>query len=210
MASSPEAQRLASSLDRLDQVFQDVELPSDLEGCDYCWSDGSDSLRLPIYDVPYDDLVSFAMEGSDHWGAYASMLRRLLPRIARTLAEGTLYVDAAWVLSHLADAHWQEWKLHERAAVAEFLDAFFQKTLAEDPTSDLNGGEILEAVAAATGDVGPWLVEWDEISIERTGQHLEWVRRRRPHRGHSGWWPRNSEAQLDDWLPRAERRLPLN
>jgi hypothetical protein len=209
MASSPEAQRLVSSLDRLYEAFRDVELPSDLKGCDYCWSDGWDSLRLPIGDVPYDDLVSFAMEGSDHWDPYAPMLRRLFPRMARQLVEGTLYVDAAWVLSHLADAQWQEWRPDERTAIAEFLDSFFEKTLSEEPTSNLNGGETLEAVAAATGDVGPWLEEWDELPAEMTGQHLEWVRRRRPHRGNAGWWPRGSEAQLDDWLPQAERRLPL-
>lgn len=210
MASSVEAQRLALALDRLDEVFRDVELPLNLEGCDYCWSDGWDSLRLPINDVPYEDLVGFAMEGPDHWGAYTPMLQRLFPRIARLLANGELHVDAPWVFNHLEEAKWQEWQSEERAAVTEFLDAIFRKTLSEDPTDGLDGGEMLEAVAAATGDVSFWLQVWDELPAERTGPHLESVRRRRPNRGHPGWWPRGSDEQLETWLQRAEGHLPPN
>lgn len=210
MAPSPEAQRLTLSLDLLDEAFWDVQLPPDLGGCDYCWSDGWDSLRSPVDEVPYDDLVTFAMEGPDHWGAYTPMLQRLFPRIARLLANRELHVDAAWVFNHLKDAKWQDWRSEEQAAVAEFLDAMFRKTLSEEPTDELNGGEILEAVAAATGDVNPWLDVWDELPVELTGQHLESVRRRKPHNGYSGWWPSGSDAQLEAWLPRAESRLPLN
>ena len=209
MSPSPEADRLAGSLDRLDHVFMDVELPSELGGCTYCWPEGWDSLLLPINDVPYDDLVSFAMEGSDHWDQYPPMLRRMFPRIARQLSNGTLHVSAPWVLSHLAEAKWQEWRPDERAAIAEFLDAFFKVTLSREPTSELDGGEVLEGVSAATGDVGPWLVVWDGLPVERTARHLPFVRRQRPHRGAPGWWPRGSEEQLEEWLPGAERRLPL-
>ncbi len=56
-----ERQNLADALDRLDEVFRQVEIPSDIDGCTYCWPNGWEELVLPADEVPYDSIVSYSM-----------------------------------------------------------------------------------------------------------------------------------------------------
>lgn len=210
-----ERQNLADALDRLDEVFRQVEIPSDIDGCTYCWPNGWEELLLPADEVPYDSIVSYSMEGEDHWTPYAPILRHLFPRIARLLGEGHLHVHAGRVLSHLRGAEWQQRAPAERDAVEEFFDAIYRKTLSEDPSGDLDGNEILCGVAAATWDIVPWLSVWDEMPPEHAARHLPKLIRMRPLvRSRSqwyqaarderleGWWPRGSAVPLRAWLSR--------
>jgi hypothetical protein len=176
----------------------------------------------PVAEVSEDDLVSFAMEGPDHWDAYSTMLRRFFPRIARLLANGQLHVDAGWVLSHLADAEWTTWDQVEQGAVREYLDAIFRKILSEKPQGDLDGQEILAGVSAATGDVEPWLEVWDSLPGTAKWSHVPALVRMRP-RVHSdsdwlfpadgirndGWWPAGAAAAIKAWLlrPKIEEEM---
>ena len=220
MKSSPERVELVATLDHLDEIFRDIEPPEDPGGCDFCWPDGWDLLLGPVVEVPERDLVSFAMEGPDHWDAYSTMLRRLFPRIARMLADGQLHVDAGWVLSHLADAKWTTWDRVEQKAVREYLDAIFRKILSEKPQGDLHGEEILAGVSAATGDVEPWLEVWDRLPGVAKWTHIPGLVRTRPrvhsetdwlldNKRNDGWWPAGAAAPIKAWLlrPKVEEVL---
>jgi len=220
--SSPERVELVAALDHLDEVFRGIKPPADPGGCDFCWPNGWDVLLGPVAEVSEDDLVSFAMEGPDHWDAYSTMLRRFFPRIARLLADGQLHVDAGWVLSHLTDAEWTTWDQEEQRAVGEYLDAIFRKILSEKPQGDLDGQEILGVVSAATGDVEPWLGVWDRLPGTAKWSHVPALVRMRP-RVHSdadwlfpadgirndGRWPAGAAAAIKAWLlrPKIEEEL---
>ncbi|MGW8507633.1 hypothetical protein [Streptomyces sp. CLCI03] len=101
------------------------------------------------------------------------MLRRVLPQFARVLTGGlgayAYDIDKVGISFHRAA--WQQWPAPQRAAVREFLHAWWAHTLlTPDPAVPVHA--LLPLCAEASADIGPWLAVWEDLRHPVADRHL--------------------------------------
>ncbi|MFB6890271.1 hypothetical protein ACFCX4_13245 [Kitasatospora sp. NPDC056327] len=164
---------LRSALDALDAALAPfTERPHPQRGCTHCYSPADlAALGGPASAVPDELVRSVADEDPDHWDGFQALYRRMTPRILRLLTTGRLHADPAVVAARLLAAGLPGRAAPERAAVAAVWSAWWHSTLRTHP-ADHHVTEVLEAVAAATGTLTPWLAVWTGTRTEAADLHL--------------------------------------
>ncbi|AUG81198.1 hypothetical protein CFP65_6548 [Kitasatospora sp. MMS16-BH015] len=168
-------QRLLLALDALDSAFAPLlaEPSPTVGGCTHCYADADlAALAGPAQVVPDRLISSVARMSVDHWDDFASLYRRMTPRIVRLLATGRLHLDHGLIASRLLAAHWREWPAPERQALEQVWDDWWRSTLHAYPATD-PATAVLETVAVSTGILTPWLAIWAETRTEAADRHLD-------------------------------------
>ncbi|GHF36487.1 hypothetical protein [Streptomyces morookaense] len=174
-------QRLQDALDALDTAFAPLSRTTFPEGgCTYCHTESDlEVLAGPTHLVPEQLVFSVACTTPDHWDDFPALYRRLTPRIVRLLIDDQL--DHGMFASRLLAAGWRDWPLAERSALEEVWHAWWRSALGTYPCTG-RITDILEALAATTGTLTPWLTTWAELPTEASDLHLsdaldEWLMR---------------------------------
>lgn len=92
---------------------------------------------------------------------HAALVRRLLPQMARGMAEGS--IEITWPAHHcLARGDWREWPVLQSRAVRQFVEAWWFDQVT---TPGHDHGAPFEAYAGAVGDLPIALASWPEHPV---------------------------------------------
>lgn len=181
--------RLDAALLQIDRAFgprRDWTKPAD--GCDHCFEPGH--LRMlagPVDDIP----EAWFFRGLHKWGgtleSSVPLWRRWTPRILRSAAERRLHIDETLMARKFGTAGWQTWPEDERAAVAEFCEAWFEAALTEPDGPD--AVSVLPFVAVMSQDLTRWLAVWSATRGRRSDEQVTEL---------AAWWlPEIHTGELD-------------
>ncbi|MEU6120428.1 hypothetical protein [Streptomyces sp. NPDC047123] len=163
--------QLTLALDDLDRAFA-VEEPFPVWGCTYCYGEENFAdLSGPLHLIPDDMVSAVAGEVPDHWGDFARLYRRLVPRIVRSVVTGQSYVDEELIASRLLQANWATWDAPLVRALNDVWIAWWQATLHTHP-SPVPVRSTLSLITVATGGVRPWLDTWTATRCPAADAHL--------------------------------------
>jgi hypothetical protein len=189
-------------------AFGHVRRPARVPGCPHCVAPEEDRplLDRPVRSLPPDDLARYAAKAISTWGG-AEEFRYFVPRLLEcAAADAFVYPDPAIVFGKLAAADWHGWPAGERAAIGEFLTAWWADTLDRYP-ADPGAGTVLCCLGAARADLTPFLDRWGALPAAEAIQHLHefvryGVRWTRGPRLADAFWDRESVAhrQVLTWL----------
>ncbi|WP_407286678.1 hypothetical protein [Streptomyces sp. BP-8] len=165
--------RLTAALDRLTAVFRGMTAHPDEDNCTCHWGGAEELALLKVPDVELDpDLLKRTWQAVD-WTYKAAMLRRILPQFATALTDGRIKplfgLEEAGLVFHRAG--WQQWPAEQAAAVREFLDAWWERTLT-DPDPSVPSYQVLALTAEASGTLAPWLRAWEAHTHPTADRHL--------------------------------------
>lgn len=170
----------------------DAPRPRVIHGCPCCIDDRNVDVLLskPLRELTADDLhgyVSgvFLTVGSEADHAY------LLPRMLEISAvQRGWSLDPQMVVGRLRRAAWERWRADRRRAVIAFLDAWFERDLAQAETDE--GGSDLEdllcGMAMAGLDIAPHLERLKVHGAAVTELYWRFGDLAAEGRGPSGFW----------------------
>jgi hypothetical protein len=155
--------RVSEALEAIYREFA-APTPSKIEGCPCCISTrGVDVLlTTPLRDLTGEQLYSYVS------GAFLTIggeddLRYLLPRILDiSVNDPRDAIDPEIVLGKLALANWCSWSGVEQRALEEFIDAWFERSLARDVAEMEAGwpGMDAESILCGAARAGLPLERW--------------------------------------------------
>ncbi len=196
-------------LDSLYTTFARVPRPRAIESCPHCYPVVLPLLEGPVRDLPAGALLQYGgkvLFTVGHVADYKYFLPRLL-EIAWTGEWG--YRDLSSTIGRLRLAGWTTWPADEQAAIRGFLHFIWTRTLAADP-GELDAGEVLEAIAGAEDDLGPYLAELagSPAQVEyliTSGTRVKRGVRKLP----GGYWDQRPDqaAQVLAWLAGTAERI---
>ncbi|MFJ3707194.1 MULTISPECIES: hypothetical protein [unclassified Streptomyces] len=165
--------RLDAALDGLAVTFRGMTARPDEHNCECHWGSAEELAQLKVPDTELDPDLLQRTWGAIDWSDHASVLRRILPQFATSLANGHLtpYFDTESAGRSFALGHWQQWPAEQAAAVREFLQAWWAHTLT-DPDPAVPAYDVLVLNTEASATLGPWLAIWEELSGPVPDQHL--------------------------------------
>lgn len=169
----PARVRLDTALDGLAATFRGMTASSDESNCECHWGSAAELALLKVPDVELEpDLLHRTWRAPD-WSDHASVLRRILPQLARTLVDGLVkpWVGMEEPGRSFAQGRWQQWPEGQAAAVWEFLHAWWALALS-DPDPRVPAHEILALCTEASGTLGPWLRTWQSLTHPAADQRL--------------------------------------
>lgn len=174
----------------------DAPRPRAIHGCPCCIDERNVDLLLskPLRDLTADDLhgyVSgvFLTVGSEADHAY------LLPRMLEISAvQHHWSLDPQMVVGRLRRAEWERWSAERRKAMVAFLDAWFDRALAQADADE--GGldrsgrleDLLCGMAMAGLDIGPYLERLKVHGAVLTNLYWRFGDPAAEGRGPSGFW----------------------
>jgi hypothetical protein len=192
-------------VERLYAVFGRVPRPERVEGCPHCVAPDEDRplLEGPVRSLEPAVLERYAAKALTTWGGVAEF-RYFLPRLLEcAAADAFVHPDPQIVFGKLATAGWRRWPAEERAAVTEFLTAWWDATLARHPVRP-DAATVLCCLAATGADLDPFLDRWAALDGLAAVRHLHafvyeevrWTARVRL----GGFWDVRGAARVLAWL----------
>jgi hypothetical protein len=196
---------LEAALADIDTVFHGFASPGET-GCGRCHlPEETAYLRTPHVDMPADVLRMWVYEVSDHFDDHAAAMRRLLPQMARAMADGSLD-GIGWGAHGLSRVNWRSWPAEQAAAVDAFVHAWWQDQLtAPEPPYPME--DVFETCASIARTVTPFLDGWVPGPV--ADGHLahcvdDWLYDLLSDSDPFRWWYDDSRdagvAQLRTWL----------
>ncbi|WP_419707030.1 hypothetical protein [Promicromonospora sp. NFX87] len=162
--------RLQRALDEVDRVFGDFTCAAD-NPCTHCYGDdGVPELEVSGAQIDRATLSSLAYEAPSILADHDAMVRRILPQVARGMADGT--VHSFW---NEADHHcltrcgWHGWPAPQPDVITEFVAAWWAD-LITTPEPHHSVTDAFITFAALTGDVGAALAAWPDHAV--ANRHL--------------------------------------
>ncbi|MGV9762793.1 MULTISPECIES: hypothetical protein [Micromonospora] len=181
--------------ERLYAVFAHHPMPADMAACDHCVDPAEVDRfrRTPLRALTADQLGAY-LSHPGTWGD-GSELPHLVPRLLTAYADGEM-ADRWWpdTLTRRVGGHWAGWTPAERAAVEDFLRAWWRRTLTSWPSTTA-AADLLRAVAELGLDLTPYLAAFAELPGEAVLRHLALVM----NEGHAGL-PEKPRRQMWQWL----------
>ncbi|MGV9337823.1 hypothetical protein [Streptomyces sp. NPDC003688] len=171
---TPPRVRLDRALDSLTHTFRGTSARADEVQCTCHWGGEDELARLKTPDLELDpDLLRRTWSAPD-WNDHGAVLRRILPQFARSLTGGTAehWLDAAEAGRSFARGDWQRWPVQQRAAVEEFLHAWWAHSLT-DPAPAIPVHDLLVLCVEASATLTPWLTVWEAVGHDTADRHLE-------------------------------------
>ncbi|GHH78044.1 hypothetical protein [Promicromonospora soli] len=167
--------RLQAALDAVDHTFDGFTCAAD-NPCTHCYGDrdeGLPELTIPGTLLAPDLLDSLAYRTPSLFTDHAAMVRRILPQMARRLADGTLHTY--WPEQHcLARSNWREWPTSQADAIRELIEAWWEDLVTtREPHHDI--ALAFATFAAVTGDLAAALASWPDD--DTANRHLVTVSR---------------------------------
>ncbi|MFE7561472.1 hypothetical protein [Kitasatospora sp. NPDC057500] len=160
--------RLGAALEGLAVACHGATAHPGEHNCECHWGGADELALLKVPGVRLDpDLLRRTWQAPD-WSDHGSVLRRILPQLAGALVDGRSesFRHRDGIGESLARGRWQEWPLHQAAAVREFLHAFWAYGLltpAPTPTPFAHAHRTLVLCVEASGELSPWLRAWDAL-----------------------------------------------
>ncbi|MFF3978260.1 hypothetical protein [Streptomyces sp. NPDC001828] len=140
--------------------------------CECHWGSDEELERLKVPDVELDADLLLRTWNAPDWNDHGAVLRRVLPQFARTLVNGGVEPTFGdWAGQSFARGEWRRWPAEQRAAVAEFLDAWWAHSLTE-PEPAFPAHELLTLCAEASATLSPWLETWEALDDPVADRHL--------------------------------------
>ncbi|GLZ14945.1 hypothetical protein Acsp04_51800 [Actinomadura sp. NBRC 104425] len=143
-------------------AFADVPRPRAVAGCPCCVAPDEDRALLarPLRELGAADLRRYAAKAMTTWGAEEEF-RYFAPRLLELAADDAfVWPSVEIVFGKLGMVPWTQWP--QRAALEEFLAAFWARTLASHPSRP-DAGTALCALTLAVSDVAPYLSGWERL-----------------------------------------------
>ncbi|MGW2154866.1 hypothetical protein [Nonomuraea sp. NPDC001699] len=165
--------RLDAALNRMVVTFQGMTARPDEYNCECHWGSAEELAQLKVPDVELElDLLHRAWRPID-WNDHGSVLRRVLPQLSRALVGGLVepLFGMDEVGRSLARGQWQQWPGEQVAAVREFLNAWWARTLI-DPDPVVPVYEVLALCHEASATLSPWLDVWEAQTSSVADHHL--------------------------------------
>ncbi|MFI9546174.1 hypothetical protein ACIHAR_19990 [Streptomyces sp. NPDC052016] len=196
---------LATALADIDTVFNGFASPRETP-CPVCHVfEETAYLRTPYVRVPLDVVQYYLFEVPGHFDDHEAAMRRLLPQAARAMADGAL--DAIGYLGHgWSRVDWRSWPAEQAAAIAGFLDAWWQDALATaEPPYGI--ADVFDTCVTIARTVTPFLEGWARGPVADT--HLAhcadvWLDDLLADSSPFSWWDDDSQdaglAELRSWL----------
>ncbi|WP_353946928.1 hypothetical protein ABII15_00850 [Streptomyces sp. HUAS MG91] len=163
--------RLDRALERVASTFRGATAREDEAQCDCHWGGEEELALLKIPDVELGPDLLYRTWNASDWKDHGAVLRRILPEFSRALAGGQPMSRIDEVGRSFSRGGWQEWPEPQRAAVWEFLHAWWAWTL-RDPSPAVPAHQILALCAEASATLGPWLRVWEEADHRVADRHL--------------------------------------
>lgn len=163
--------RLEAALHNLAVLFRGaVAAPHEVQ-CECHWGSAAELALLKVPDVELDPERLRRAWQAAHWDDRSAVLRRILPQLAMDLAdsrsESFRFQDDIGL--SFARAHLPEWPSEQLAAVREFMDAFWIRSLL---TPDGQARNVLAFCAEASGELSPWLEAWEALDHPAADRNL--------------------------------------
>jgi hypothetical protein len=165
--------RLRAALKRVAVTFRGMTAHPDESNCECHWGSAEELARLKAPNVELDPgLLHRAWQAAD-WDDHASVLRRILPQLSQALVSGLVkpFSGMEEVGHSLDRGHWQRWPAMQAAAMWEFLNAWWSRTLT-DPDPAVPAHEVLALCAEASAALSPWLDAWEAQTHAVADRHL--------------------------------------
>ncbi|WP_367139381.1 MULTISPECIES: hypothetical protein [Streptomyces] len=165
--------RLDAALACVAMSFCGMTARPDESNCECHWGSAEELALLKMPDTKLDADLLYRTWSACDWKDHAAVLRRILPQFTRALVRGHVDVGhfAQEVGRSFARGKWQQWPAQQRAAVREFLCAWWAYTLVEaEPVAPAHG--VFVVCAEASAAVGPWLSIWQAIDHPAADRHL--------------------------------------
>ncbi|MEV8535233.1 hypothetical protein [Streptomyces sp. NPDC051211] len=166
--------RLDRALEQLSAAFRGMTARADEAQCKCHWGSEEELAQLKVPDTELDADLLYRTWSAGDWTDHGAMLRRILPQLAASLADGLVELrcyelhDVGRVFIR---AGWQQWPAHQSAAVREFLQAWWAHILtSSEPAYPAH--DVLAFCAEASAELGPWLAVWEELDHTAADRHL--------------------------------------
>ena len=161
--SMPLSPALTAALADIETVFNGFASPGET-GCERCFGPTETAfLRTPYTRVPGELVSRFVFKDPTHFVDHAAVLRRLLPQMARAMAEGELD-GIGWGAHGLSRTDWRAWSAGQAAAIEAFLHAWWQDALTK-PESPYGVQDVFETCATIARSVTPFLDGWAQDPV---------------------------------------------
>lgn len=163
--------RLDAALEKLTAVFRGAVAAPDEVQCTCHWGSAEELALLKVPDVELEpELLRRAWQAA-YWNDRGAVLRRVLPQLAPDLAdrESESFRSMDDIGLAFARARWSEWPPQQVAAVREFMDAFWIRSLV---TPDGQAGDVLAFCVEASGELSPWLDVWEALDHPAADRNL--------------------------------------
>jgi hypothetical protein len=160
--------RLQRALDDVDRLFGAFTCAAD-NPCTHCYGDdGVPELEVSGAQIDPVTLGSLAYESLGILQDHEAMVRRILPQLARAMADGT--VHTFWADQHcLARFDWRGWPAPQPEVVTEFVAAWWADLITTpDPHHSVTDAFV--TFAALTGDISAALAAWPDHPV--ANRHL--------------------------------------
>jgi hypothetical protein len=160
---TPADARLSQAVEALYRIFA-LPVPAAIEGCPCCTSARSVDVLLttPLRELSSEQLSSYVPSALLTIGGEDDF-RYLLPRILDISVSDPANANCPEiVIGKLALANWRTWSASEQHVVEEFLDAWFESSLARDLAEAGEGwiGTEAESVLCGAARAGLPLRRW--------------------------------------------------
>jgi hypothetical protein len=169
------SERLKKSLGNLYKVFSDYPFRPTMPCCvPHCFSEEEiQALNKPLSLLTEKELSSFTWSLLLTCGEVEDF-KYFLPRLFElSVTSQDYFCDTEIVVGKLGRADFSTWPAHERAAVLEFLQAWWLSVIAAPPEHrDPTSSELLTGLCCAGLDVKPFLEGWLELSSLQAALHL--------------------------------------
>ncbi|MET7611201.1 hypothetical protein ABZX97_08845 [Streptomyces seoulensis] len=207
---APARVRLDRALDDLAVTFRGMTARADETQCVCHWGSTEELALLKVPDVELDPELLRRTWGAPDWGDHGAVLRRVLPQFARALAGGAVPAySVAKVGESFARGGWQGWPGRQRAAVWEFLHAWWADSLTA-PAPAIPVADLLVLCAEASAALTPWLAAWEALDHPAADRHLAEAAARWEYdllTGELPWYTSHDEedalrTELTTWLAR--------
>ncbi|WP_125776431.1 hypothetical protein [Antribacter gilvus] len=155
--------RLLAALDAVDRTFGRFTCAAD-NPCTHCYGDdGIPELTVPGVLLGPDLLGSLTYRTPSMFEDHAAMVRRILPQMARGLADGT--VHTFWPADHcLARTRWRGWPDDQARVISEVFDAWWEDLVtAPEPLHPVS--QAFATYAAVSGDLARALASWPDDDV---------------------------------------------
>lgn len=163
--------RLDAALEKRTAMFRGAVAAPDEVQCTCHWGSAEELALLKVPDVGLrPERLRRAWQAAD-WKDRGAVLRRVLPQLASDLAdrESESFRCMDDIGLAFARARWSEWPPQQVAAVREFMDAFWIRSLA---TPDGQAGDVLAFCVEASGEPSPWLDAWKALDHPAADRNL--------------------------------------
>ena len=152
---------LGVALTRLADLLVDAQASAD-DGCGYCFDEADlEALSGPIDRIPERLLSKVAAKHPSHWGDFASLYRKLTPRIVSLLVYGDLHIDVDLIADRFfASGCWYMWADDERDAMLAVCEAWWDDTLRSYPRQPW-AYEVLGFLVTTPVPLTTWLAALD-------------------------------------------------